>query len=102
MMIGIGALLLAVLTALLIWRTAQRAWHVFFIVVLAALLFPAVATWLTGDVSRYLPAGTFAQGVEGEGQIVLASAAATILLALILAACLWGSATAAWRRVRKV
>jgi hypothetical protein len=52
-------------------------------------------------VSRYLPAGTFAGGSEGKDQIVMASAVATILLAVMLAACMFGAAKAGWRMLRR-
>jgi hypothetical protein len=56
---------------------------------------------LEGDVSRYLPASTFAGGIEGKDQVVIASAVATILLAVMLAACVFGAAKAAWRKLRR-
>jgi hypothetical protein len=54
-------------------------------------------------VSRILPAGTFADGIEGKDQIAMASAAATILLAVMLAACAFGAAKAktGWRKLHR-
>jgi hypothetical protein len=47
------------------------------------------------------PASTFAGGIEGKDQVVIASAVATILLAVMLAACAFGAAKAAWRKLRR-
>jgi hypothetical protein len=97
MTLAIVGLMLITLTGYLVWYVANRLWHIPVIILLAALLFPIVATELTGDVSYYLPARTFSEGIDGKDQIVLASAVATILISVILAACTWGAAKAAWR-----
>jgi hypothetical protein len=99
-MLAIAGLALAALTLYFVWWSSARPWHGLAIVALAVLLFPLLAASITGDVSRYLPAGTFSAGADGKDQIVIASAAATILLALILAACAWRAATAALRWLR--
>jgi hypothetical protein len=101
MALVISGLVLAALTGCVVWWVTDRFWHSLVIVVLAVALFPLVAGSLTGDVSRYLPAGTFAEGADGKDQIVLASAVATILIAVILATCIWVVAAAAWRRLRR-
>ena len=90
-------LVLVALTGYLVWCATSRFWHLIVIFVMAALLFPIVATQLTGDVSRYFPAEAFSEGIDGKDQIVLASAGATILIAIILATCAWGAAKTVWR-----
>jgi len=86
------------LTAFLVWFACDRFWHALAIAALAAAFFPVLAATLTGDVSRLLPAGTFASGIDGKDQVVVASAVATVLFTVMLAACLFGAAKAAWRR----
>jgi len=97
----IAGLVLATLAGLLVWRAATLWWHRLIIVLIGVVLFPAVARWLTGDVSVYLPPRTFSDGAEGKDQIVAASAVATILIAIILAACLWAAGTVIWRNLRQ-
>jgi hypothetical protein len=97
MTLALIGLMLFTLAGYLVWRAANRLWHVLVIMLLAALLFPIVASGLIGDPSYYLPAGTFSKGIEGKDQIVVASAVATILISIILAACTWTAAKAAWR-----
>ncbi len=100
MALATAGLILAALAVYLIWRVVDRFWQVLVIIALAIVLFPLVASWLAGDVSRILPAWMFSQGTDGKDQIVLASAAATILVSTILAACFWVAAMTAWRRLR--
>ncbi len=100
MTLAIVGLALLALTGYLVWCVANRLWHLLAIIVMAALLFPVVATRLTGDVSFYFPAGTFSEGIDGKDQIVLASAIATMLIATILAACAWGAAKTVWRSLQ--
>jgi hypothetical protein len=95
----IGLVLLA-LTGYLVWCATSRLWHLIVIFVMAALLFPIVATQLTGDVSRYFPAGTFSEDIDGKDEIVLASAGSTIRIAIILAVCAWGAVKTVWRSVQ--
>ena len=99
--LAIAGLALAALAGFLVWSAADRLWNGLAIAALAVVLFPLVAGTLTGDVSRYLPASTFAGGIEGKDQVVIASAVATILLAVMLAACVFGAAKAAWRKLRR-
>ena len=75
------------------WRAADRFWHFLVIVALAAALLPLVAHGPAGDVSRYLPTGLFPDGADGKDQVVLASAAATVLISAVLAAGLWTAVT---------
>jgi len=84
---GVGLLAIA---AALVWFAADRWWHYLFIAVGWMPLFPLVAARLTGDVSRYLPADAFSDGARGKDEIVIASAYATIVVAVALAAAaLW-------------
>src|SRR5262249_30094974 len=96
MTLAIAGFMLIAISCFSVWRVANRFWHALVIVVLATLLFPLVATQISGDVSRYLPTGTFSEGADGKDQIVLASAMATALIAVILAACVWGAGKTAW------
>ena len=96
-----AGLALAALTGVLVWRAADRFWHGLAILALGMALFPLVARWLTGDVSRYLPAGTFPEGADGKDQIVLASAVTTIFIAVMLAAGIWAAASSAWRHSQR-
>ena len=104
MVLIIAGLVLAALSGYLVWRVSDRFWHGLVIVALGVALFPLVASRITGDVSRYLPAGTFSDGSDGKDQIVLASVAATILIAILIAICIWAAAAAAaaaaWQRLR--
>lgn len=102
MILVMAGVLLMALAAFSVWCAADRLWHAAAVIVLAVLLFPlTAATRVTGDVSRHLPAGTFSDGFEGKDQIVVASAAASLLFAIILAACVWAGGKLAWRSVRR-
>jgi hypothetical protein len=63
------------LTALagFVWRAADRLWHAIAIAALAVVFLPLVAGTPAGDVSRILPAGAFAHGIEGKDQIAMAT-----------------------------
>jgi hypothetical protein len=100
MLLVTAGLVLAALAGILVWRAADRFWHILAILALGLAFFPLVARWLTGDVSGFLPVGTFAEGADGKDQIVLASAVATVFVGIMLAACLWSAVAAMWRRVR--
>lgn len=93
-------LILAMLTIYVVWRVVDRFWQVLFVVALAIVLFPLVASWLAGDVSLFLPTWMFSQGADSKDQIVLASATATVFFSVILAAFIWRAALAGWRRFR--
>jgi hypothetical protein len=100
-MLEIAGLVLRSLAGFLVWRACDRIWHGLVIAAVAVLLLPPVAIWLTGDVSRYLPAETFAGGAEGKDHVPVVSMAATILVAVMLASCTFGAAKAAWWRQRR-
>jgi len=88
---------LGVLAALLVWHTAERARDYLAIAVLALASFPLLVRGPTGDMSRHFPQA-FSDGHEGVGEIVLASALSTILIAVILAAGVWWVVRLCWRR----
>ena len=73
-------------------RFSARGWRTYLAVaVLTLLLIRPVLNTITGDVSRYLPPGTFAGGAKGKDQIIVASALSTLLLPLLIAAAVvWG------------
>ncbi|MGA2567600.1 MAG: hypothetical protein ABSF41_12325 [Pseudolabrys sp.] len=98
MLLTTAGLVPLALTAFVVWRAANRPWHLIPIVALALVFLPVTATFLTGEVSRYLPRAMFSDGAVGTDQVVLASVAASILVASILAACAWSAAL--WRRIR--
>ena len=100
MTLVIAGLALTVLAGF-VWRAADRLWHAIAIAALAVVFLPLVAGTPAGDVSRILPAGAFAHGIEGKDQIAMASMAATVLLPVMLAACVFAAAKAAWRRMRR-
>ena len=92
MALTITGLALAVLTGWLVWRAADRFWHLAVIAVLAVPLMPLLATTITGDVSSHLPGWMFADDASGKGDVIVASVAATVLLAVVLAACVFAVA----------
>jgi hypothetical protein len=100
MILLLAGLALTALTGFALWRVTERAWHLLVVAVLALPLMASLAATVTGDVSRYLPGGMFSEGPGGKNEIILVSAGATMLLAVLLAACLFGFGKAAWRRWR--
>ena len=100
MLVLIAGLALLAATAALFWRAARRPWHLLAIAGLTLLILPATASYLTGDVSRFLPRAMFADGAAGKDQVVIASAAASLCVAAILAAGLWAFALTAFYRFR--
>ena len=101
MILILAGLALAVLAGLSVWRVADRWWHLGVIVLIALPLLRLFARTVTGDVSRYLPAGMFSEGAAGKDEIILASVAATVLLAVLLATGLFALAKAVWRLARR-
>jgi hypothetical protein len=99
--LAIAGLGLGAFAGFLVWFAADRLWHGLVIATLAVAMLPWVSGTPAGDVSRILPAGTFADGIEGKDQIAMASAAATIPLAVMLAACAFGAAKTGWRKLHR-
>ena len=100
MLLTTAGLVLLALTAFVVWRAASKPSHLIPIVALALVFLPITATFLTGDVSRYLPRAMFSDGAAGKDQVVLAGVAASILVASNLAACASAAAAALWQRSR--
>ena len=97
---GFFAILIG-LTCWSVWRAAERLRDYLVIVFCAVALFPLLITGrVTGDMSRYFPADTFAHGFEGKDQIIIVSVMTTILLALTLAAMLVRAVKLVWRKLR--
>src|SRR6476660_6936790 len=85
MLLVICGFALAGLAGLLVWYASSRWWHPIAIGFPALALFPWVATYVAGDVSRYLPAGLFSDSQQGKDEIAVASAYATIIISIALA-----------------
>jgi hypothetical protein len=79
----VGGLLAA--STHLVRRAVQRWWDFLIIVVLTVALVPVLYKHVTGDISAWVRVG-WSDGFDGKGEIILASAASTILLPLVLAA----------------
>ena len=101
MILAAYCLALAGLAALVAWCAATRWWHYVVMAVACVPLFPVIATRLMGDVSRYLPAGTFSDDSSGKDEIVLASIYSTVMLAFIFAALALWAIRVGWRRLRR-
>lgn len=91
----VAGLLLTLLTGLLVWFVVERLWHLVAIAVLAVPLMPLFAVSITGDVSRYLP-NWLVSDADKDG-VILASVAATLLLAVVVATVVFGVGRLAWR-----
>ena len=94
----LAGLALAVLAALLVCRAAGGPVHIAIIAALAVPFLPLFAATVTGDVSRHLPDWMFSDGSKDE--VILASVAATVLLAVIAAACVFAAARRLWSMTR--
>jgi len=101
MILAVYCLAFAGLAALAAWCAATRWWHYLVLAVAWVPLFPLVATRLMGDVSRYLPEGTFSEDGRGKDEIVLASAYATFVLAFIVAALALWAIRVGWRLAKR-
>lgn len=87
------------LTALLVWRAAQRWWDYLAIAALTVPLLPFVARYIAGDMGHYFPDGTFSDGAQGKDEIIVVSAASTVIFAVMGAACIVWAANTPWRAV---
>jgi hypothetical protein len=67
-------------------KGARRWWDDLVIVGLTAALMRPIPMVATGDVSVWLPGGIWSDGFDGKDQLIVASAMATVLLPLVLAA----------------
>ena len=101
MILIVCGLALAALAGALVFAAASRWWH-YVVIGLAWLpLFPLVARHLTGDVSHYLPANAFSDGPDAKEEIILASAYATIVLAVMFAAAAFWAIRLGWQAVAR-
>ena len=91
----VAGLLLTLLTGLLVWFVVERLWHLVAIAILAVPLMRLFAVSITGDVSRYLP-NWLVSDADKDG-VILASVAATLLLAVVVATAVFGVGRLAWR-----
>lgn len=81
-------------------RLSVRDWkEVLAIGVLTLALMPLLATRVLGDVSRFLPASLFSDGLAGKDQIIFASVFCTLFGAIILATVIVGAASKMIRAV---
>ena len=85
MMLLVLGLALALATAFLVRRAASSRADLVLIAILSFPLMPLAAMSITGDVSRYLPPDVFSDGHSGVGEIVLASAFVTVVVAVCVA-----------------
>jgi hypothetical protein len=93
-------LVLLVIAVLAIRAGARRWWDYPIIAGLTLVQFPWLADTITGDISRYVPQEAFSEGSVGKDQIIIASIVSTILVGVILAACLVWAAHSCWRKLR--
>lgn len=70
----------------LVLKGARRWWEYLIVFVLTVVLVRPILKTVTGDMSAWLPAGIWSDGFDGKDQIIIASAASTILIPLVLAA----------------
>ena len=101
MILAVYCLALGGLAALAAWCAATRWWYYLVMAAACVPLFPLVARWLTGDVSRYLPADAFSEGSSGKDEIVLASIYSTVVLAVIVAALALWAIRVGWRLTKR-
>jgi hypothetical protein len=98
MMLILLGLALAAATAFLVRRAASSRADLVLIAILSLPLMPLAAMSITGDVSRYLPPDMFSDGHSGVGEIALASAFASLVTAVCVAAlAVWAGRTWLWR-----
>jgi len=94
-----GAILAFLVVAVLLTRcAARRGWEYLIVFALAGLLIVPFYK-LTGDVSAILP-NIWSDGADGKDQIILVSAAATLLWPLIAAALIVWAGKGVWRKVK--
>jgi hypothetical protein len=67
-------------------KGVRRWWEYVIVAVLTAVLVRPVLKTVTGDISKWLPYGIWSDTTDGKDQIIIASAASTILIPLVLAA----------------
>jgi hypothetical protein len=85
---SIVAAIVAGLLLAAVWlvRRAVRRWWDYVVILLLTVAFVPLLAPVTGDVSAWLPHVIWSDGFEGKDQIVVVSAAFSILLPLLLVA----------------
>jgi hypothetical protein len=85
---SIVAAIVASLLLAAIWlvRKAARRWWDYVVILLLTVAFVPLLYTMTGDMSAWLPGAIWSDGFEGKDQIIVVSAASSILLPLLLAA----------------
>jgi hypothetical protein len=76
---------LLAISVILMRRAALRWWQYFVVFALTAALVRPVLKTVTGDLSVWFPAGIWSDGFDGKDQIIIASAASTVLIPLVIA-----------------
>jgi len=99
MLLGLYGIALLALAAVLVWLAVERWWHYLVIAVAWMPLFPLVATYITGDISPYLPAGAFPG--NNKDLFIWLSIYATIMIAIMFAAVGFLVVKIAWQRVNR-
>ena len=98
MLLLLLGLVVAAATALLVRCAVSSRADLVLIAILSLPLMPLAAMSITGDVSRYLPPQTFSDGHTGVGEIALASAFASAVVAVCVAAlAVWAGRKWLWR-----
>jgi len=100
MLLALYGLALFAFAALAVWLAAERWWHYLILAVAWVPLFPPVATYITGDISPYLPAGAFPH--DDKDLFIWISIYVTAMIAITLAAAIFWIVKIAWRRLRRV
>jgi hypothetical protein len=67
----------------LVRKGVRRWWEYIIVVVLTAVLVRPVLKTVTGNIARWLPSGIWSDTSDGKDQIIIASAASTILIPLV-------------------
>jgi uncharacterized membrane protein len=91
----IGAMI--VIAGVVVWFCARRWWHYLIIAVATVMGFIPTSKYLTGDISRYLPAVIFA---DGKDNFIWISIFATFLVPLVAASVMILLADRTWFGVR--
>jgi len=100
MLLALEGIALLAIAGVLVWLAAERWWHYLVIAVAWVPLFPLVATYVTGDISPYLPAGAFPG--NDKDLFIWLSIYATIMIAIMFAAIGFWAIKIAWQRVSRI
>ena len=100
MILAIYFIVLLALAGWSIWMATERPRDYFMLGFITIALLPLLVTTFTSDVSRYLPSTSFSAGLQGKDEIIIASAATTLLVAAMLAGVLIRIIKIGWRKLR--